>query len=295
MLINNLSEFTPGEAVQCSAHVRRVLAPNPGMMTGPGTNTYLIGKGNVAVLDPGPINKNHLEALLKATEGETIRWILSTHTHSDHSPGTIPLLNALKEVRGQAETVEIIGLPAPIHKGSPLSTHDESFQPSILPAHGDTYAIDELTIEIIHTPGHASNHLCFLLKEENLLFTGDHIMDGSTVVIAPPDGDMKAYIESLALLKSYTISHLAPAHGNIIDNPKAIVDATIAHRLKREGKVVDGIKANPNSTLKELVSTVYDDTPVFLHPIAEFSLKAHLLKLEVEGKVTLNNDRWQWV
>ncbi|MBV1882564.1 MAG: MBL fold metallo-hydrolase [Pseudomonadales bacterium] len=289
------SEFIPGKVIQCTKHVRRVLAPNPSMMTGPGTNTYILGTGDIAILDPGPKNKAHLEALLEATEGETVRLILSTHTHNDHSPGTVPLVEALQNERKQVDPIEIIGLPASLHNGSPLSSHDRSFEPTRLPKHGDIFTLNGLTIEAICTPGHASNHVCYFLQEEKLLLTGDHIMDGSTVVIAPPDGDMKAYIESLELLYTYDIQQFAPAHGNLIDTPKELVKATIAHRLKREAKVVAAMKSKPNSTIKELVTTVYDDTPPFLHPVAEFSLLAHIIKLKADGRAEENSDRWQLV
>ncbi|MBL4866465.1 MAG: MBL fold metallo-hydrolase [Pseudomonadales bacterium] len=288
-------EFIPGKVVQCTEHLRRVLAPNPSMMTGPGTNTYLIGNGDIAILDPGPKNKEHLKALLKATEGETVRWIFCTHTHNDHSPGTVPLVEALQNERDPQIPIEIIGLPAALHNGSPLSSHDRSFEPTHPANHGDIFDLNGLTIEAVCTPGHASNHVCFYLHEEKILLTGDHIMDGSTVVIAPPDGDMKAYIESLELLNTYDIKHLAPAHGNLIDTPKEIVAATIAHRLKREDKVIVAVKTLPDSTIKELVTTVYDDTPTFLHPVAEFSLLAHILKLKAEGKAGETNERWRWL
>lgn len=290
---NSLSDFIPGEVVQCTKHVRRVLAPNPSMMTGPGTNTYLIGKGDVAVLDAGPKNSAHLDAILRATEGENIRWIFATHTHNDHSPGSVPLVEALKNKKNQPESIEIIGLPASLHNGSPLSSHDQSFQPTHQAKHGDIFLLNGLTLEAICTPGHASNHVCFFLHEEKLLLTGDHIMDGSTVVIAPPDGDMKAYIKSLELLHTYDIEYFAPAHGNLIDTPKALVDATIAHRLKREDKVVAAVKSLPDSTIKELVSSVYSDTPVFLHPVAEFSLMAHLIKLKDDGRAIVKDERWK--
>jgi len=292
MPTSNSSDFTPGVVVHCTEHIRRVLAPNPSMMTGPGTNTYIIGHGNVAILDPGPINESHLQALLKATQNENIRWIFSTHTHKDHSPGAATLVEELKNISPE-NSVEIIGLPAPSHQDKIISSHDKSFAPTSLPQHGDTYSIDHLTIEAICTPGHASNHICYFLQDEKILFTGDHIMDGSTVVIAPPDGDMKTYIESLELLNSYDIDRLAPAHGNLISEPKTIVNATIAHRLKREAKVINAMKTLPDCSVKELVSTVYSDTPSFLHPIAEFSLLAHLIKLQKEDRAEEENERWR--
>jgi glyoxylase-like metal-dependent hydrolase (beta-lactamase superfamily II) len=286
----------PGNVIQDTPYVRRVLAPNPGIMTGSGTNTYIIGRGEVAIIDPGPIHQTHLKAILKATENEKISCILSTHTHHDHSPGTVPLIEAIQKRQSSctlAHTLDIIGLPAPTNDGHTVTNHDDTFQPTILPKHGALIPVGPLTLEVIYTPGHASNHICYLLQEEKLLFTGDHIMDGTTVVIAPPDGNMSAYLDSLALLNTYDISAFAPAHGNLIHTPKKTVDATIAHRLKREKKVIEGLKLNPNSTLEALVPLVYEDTPTFLHPIALFSLEAHLLKLKAENRAQMQSNYWR--
>src|SRR4051794_32105027 len=179
--------------------VRRIVAPNPGIMTGPGTNTYLVGVDEVAVIDPGPADQSHLEAIV-GCGGDRIRWILTTHTHEDHSPGAI----GLKERTG----AEVLG-----YEARDQFTPDESI--------GDGYRLEatEFALKAVHTPGHASNHLCYYLAQERLLFSGDHVMQGSTVVIRPPDGDMVAYLESLRRLQGMRLRAIAPGHGHLIEDP----------------------------------------------------------------------------
>ena len=166
---------------------------------------------------------------------------------------------------------------------------DETFIPDNVLSHGDIISTDEYSLETIHTPGHASNHLCFYLKENKCLLTGDHIMDGSTVVIAPPDGNMTEYIDSLRLLENYDIDYFAPGHGNFMQEPDKTIQSIIRHRLSRESKVLRCVEKQKNSNLDELLLLVYDDVPEVLHPIAKMSLLAHLIKLEDEGK--LNNSK----
>ena len=162
-------------------------------------------------------------------------------------------------------------------------------------SHGDLIQTNEYTLEVIHTPGHASNHLCYLLQEENILFTGDHIMQGSTVVIAPPDGNMTEYLHSLNLLREYTISKIAPGHGELIHDPIKIIDAIVEHRLGREKKVLEKLNKIGPSTMDELVIEVYDDVSAMLHPIAKWSLEAHLIKLNENKKVTKNRQLYSVV
>ncbi len=249
--------------------VRRLVAPNPGTMTGPGTNTYLIGSEEVAVLDPGPKIPEHIEAILQAGEGK-IRWIVCTHTHPDHSP-------AWKEL-AEATGAEVIGaLPADD------MFQDDTFKPTSTLHHDDVLKTPEFTLRAVHTPGHVSNHYCFFLEEEQMLFAGDHIMNGSTVVIVPPSGNMKAYIESLQLLLDYPLKFIAPGHGDVLEDSAAVVEWLVNHRLKREAKVLKGLKQLQSASLDELVAVVYDDVDVSLHSMAKLSLEAHLIKLEVDG------------
>jgi len=260
--------------------VRRLVAPNPGAMTGPGTNTYLIGNEEVAVLDPGPKIPGHIEAILQAGEGK-IRWIVCTHTHPDHSP-------AWKEL-AEATGAEVIGaLPADD------MFQDDTFKPTSTLHHDDVLKTPEFTLRAVHTPGHVSNHYCFFLEEEQMLFAGDHIMNGSTVVIVPPSGNMKAYIESLQLLLSYPLKYIAPGHGDVLEDSTAVVEWLVNHRLKREAKVLAGLKGLQSASLDELVAVVYDDVDVSLHSMAKLSLEAHLIKLEVEGFVGRDSDNVIW-
>lgn len=274
-----MSDFTPGTAVAVAPKVLRLTAPNPGVMTGPGTNSYLVGTKSVAVIDPGPADVGHVDALLAAAPGP-IRWILATHTHLDHSPAAA----LLREKSG----AQLVGMPAPEH-----GAQDKKFKPGRIMIQDEQLVGDDFVLTAIHTPGHASNHLCYLLEEEGLLFTGDHIMSGSTVVIAPPDGDMASYLASLALLKRYPLKRLAPAHGSILEQPAAVIDWLIAHRLGREAKVVEALAAAPDSTLDELLPVVYQDVQAVLFPVARHSLTAHLLKLKDEGRARSEEGRWR--
>ncbi len=277
-----MSNFKPGEVVVLSQRIRRITAPNPGMMTGPGTNTYLVGNSELAVIDPGPAIPAHIDAIIAAAEGmrAPIRWILCTHTHLDHSPAA----NALRE----ATDASVIGQVARVPKNQ-----DPTFRPDQHWQHGDFLCGDGFTLRAIHTPGHASNHLCFYLEEEQTLFTGDHVMEGSTVVIAPPDGDMLAYMNSLRGLQELPLLHLAPAHGNRIDKPQQIIEALILHRTMRENKTLEKMQQLGPCTLATLTPSVYDEVPVFLHGLAQMSLLAHLQKLEKENRVCVENEIWR--
>ena len=261
--------------------IRRLVAPNPSMMTGPGTNTYLFGVEEIAVLDPGPIISRHLEAIQRIA-GAPIRWVVVTHTHPDHSPAA--------SVLAKETGAELIGIPAPVG-----AHQDESFQPDRVLADGDPLISNEFTIRAVHTPGHASNHVCFHHEATNWVFTGDHVIDGSTVVINPPDGNMKQYIESLRRLRSMGCAALAPGHGEVIHDPERAIDWIIEHRLEREARVVAALKANPDITTRELVPHVYRDVDKKLYGLAERSLLAHLLKLEEDGSAKCSADRWDFL
>ena len=272
------AEFTPGVARELAPGVRRVVAPNPGMMTGPGTNTYLVGVREIAVIDPGPAIGAHLDAIEEQAGGD-IRWILATHTHPDHSPAAAPLAERTGAMQ--------LGRPAPEGK-----VQDRTFRPDRVLEDGDLLETAEFTLCAVHTPGHASNHVCFRHESQRMLFTGDHIMSGSTVVIDPPDGDMKQYLESLQRLKSLNLDSLAPGHGTMIDEPDAMVDWLIGHRLAREAKVIAALEAKPDLVLEALTPYVYDEVDPKLHGLASRSLLAHLLKLEIEGRAVCKSGRW---
>ncbi|MEH6568941.1 MAG: MBL fold metallo-hydrolase, partial [Halioglobus sp.] len=241
---------------------------------------YLLGNEEIAVLDPGPAIPEHIEAILKAGDGK-IRWIVCTHTHPDHSPAW----QAVAEATG----AEVIG-------ASPADDmfQDETFKPAKDVLHDDVLKTEEFTLRAVHTPGHVSNHFCFFLEEEQMLFAGDHIMNGSTVVIVPPSGDMKAYIESLQLLLDYPLKYIAPGHGEVMEDSKAVVEWLVNHRLKREAKVVAGLRALTQASMDDLVKAVYDDVDVSLHKMAKLSLLAHLIKLQQENQVQHFGDSDAW-
>lgn len=274
-------DIKPSETQTISDGVYRVVAPNAGMMTGPGTNTYLVGRQELAVIDPGPNLPEHIDAILNAAKhiGGKIRWILCTHTHGDHSPGAAPL---------KAKTGATLFGSNPLH---PMQSHDPNFSPDDDWSDSDTLAWEVFTLQAVATPGHASNHWCYYLQEQKLLFTGDHIMEGSTVVITPPDGNMSHYLDSLERLLSIELLGLAPGHGHIIDQPYDIIKHTIQHRLKREQKTLDKLTILQPTTLDNLLPAVYDDVPSFLHPMARFSLQAHVDKLVTDGRVTQTNEQ----
>ncbi len=262
--------FEPGVAVRLNSRVRRLTAPNPGIMTGPGTNTYLLGDREIAVLDPGPLIDEHVQAIVRTGAGR-IRWIVTTHTHSDHSPAWLPLQ--------RASGAEVIGA-----KPWDDRFQDDTFHPHREVADQDLLQTEEFTLRALHTPGHVGNHYCYLLEEEGMLFTGDHIMQGSTVVIVPPSGDMQAYINSLTLLLDYPLRSLAPGHGGVMEDPVGTVKGLIQHRLGREQKVLDGVRQLGPANLDELVLVVYDDVGRELHEMAKLSMTAHLIKLQREGR-----------
>ncbi len=268
-------ELAPGPAVRLSPRLIRVTAPNGSMMTGPGTNTYLLGGGagnQWAVIDPGPAMAEHVQAILAAAPGP-IRWIFVTHTHKDHSPAA----QALKAHTGAA----LLGM-APLH----AEWQDADFVPDQALRGGEVFELPgDTSLRVIHTPGHAGNHLCYLLEQERMLFTGDHVMQGSTVVINPPDGDMGAYLRSLNELKALPLDWLAPGHGFLMDQPRQAMQRIVEHRLKREAKVLAAVPERDAADIDTLLASVYADVPPQLHAMARRSLLAHLLKLRDEQRV----------
>ena len=268
----------PGIPKRLDRYVTRITAPNPGAMTGPGTNTYLVGEDEIAVIDPGPALDSHVAQILEAGAGR-IRWILATHTHLDHSPASA----ALKAATG----AQVLGRPAPAG-----ASQDQGFVPDRVPADGERLALGNIHLRAMHTPGHASNHLCYLLEETRMLFTGDHVMQGSTVVINPPDGDMRAYLASLDKLLAEDIAIIAPGHGHLVGAPHREVKRLVAHRLAREAKVAAALGRRGEASVEELVPDVYDDVSPKLFPMAMRSLTAHLDKLVAEGRVREASGRY---
>ena len=266
-----LTELAPG--------VRRLIAPNPSIMTGRGTNTYLLGLKEIAVIDPGPALGNHVDAIQRLADGP-IKSILVTHTHPDHSPAAALL--------AQASGAQQFGCMPP-----PGRYQDQTFSPDYILAGGDTFESDEFSLQVIHTPGHASNHLCYLESGLNWLFTGDHIINGSTVVIDPPDGSMSDYLRSLERIDSLDLDAILPGHGDVIDAPHEAIKWLINHRLEREAKVIAALREQPGSTSRELVALVYRDVDVNLHELAEHSLLAHLIRLEEDMRAKMERGRWR--
>lgn len=273
------SQLAPGIPVSLSAGVRRIVAPNAGLMTGPGTNTYLLGVREIAVLDPGPDDAEHLGAILAASAG-AIRWVIVTHTHRDHSP----LASALARETG----ARLIGLPPPND-----GRQDEEFRPDHLPRDGERLRLGDVALTAIHTPGHASNCVCYLLESERLLFTGDHVLEGVSPVILPPDGDMADYMHSLEKLMACDFENIAPGHGAVMGRGKRMLELLRAHRLGREDKVLRSMAVLGAATLDRLTPAVYDDVPAERHSWAKLTLEAHLIKLARDGRVIEHEGAWR--
>jgi len=261
--------------------VWRIVAPNPSPLTGPGTNTYVVGAERPVVIDPGCDDAGHLARIL-AVAGPGIDRILCTHSHPDHSPGAA----WLRERTG----ARVFGQPAPDD-----GHQDPTYAPDAGIVHGERIAAGEGTLQAIHTPGHASNHVCFLLEPAGLLFTGDHLMSGSTVIIIPPDGSMRDYLESLRQLRELPLTALAPGHGAVMPGALAEIDRVIGHRVAREAKLALALERRTAATLDEVLAEVYDDVPAFLHAYARYSLLAHAFKLVEEGRAGCEGEVYRWL
>jgi len=274
-------EFEYGRVEQVSPLIRRVVANNPGPFTFVGTGVYIIGRGEVAVIDPGPHDETHFQALKAALEGETVTHVLVTHGHSDHSP----LAQPLAEWAGCKTYAKNCGVPTA--KGELGSADDLGFIPDVMVGDGDSFSGPGWTIDVIETPGHTCNHLCFGLREENACFSGDHIMGWSTTVVAPPDGDMADYMNSLEKIRAMQFDILWPTHGAPVRG-KAFVDEFIteyaAHRRAREASVLDHLSRGETS-IPAMVEVMYADVDKRLHPAAAMSVLGHMLQLVKEGRV----------
>jgi len=281
-------QFSYAQVSGLSPLVRRVIAQNPSAFTFHGTGTYIVGHGeNVAVIDPGPDDPAHIEALLRNLDGETVSHILITHTHRDHSPGA-----ALLQARTGAPTYGFGPHPPAKVVGGVVVEEggDHDFKPDHILKDGDVVRGNGWTITALHTPGHISNHLCFGLNEEKALFSGDHVMGWSTTVISPPDGNMTDYYTSLKKLLFRDDVRYYPTHGAPIDamntghSPQHFVRELIAHREAREAQIVQCLKAGPQ-TIPQMVAVMYAEVPTYLHPAAARSVLAHLIHMVGDGRV----------
>ncbi len=274
-------EFEYGVMHDVSPLIRRIVAKNPNRFTFRGTGTYIVGRGKVAVIDPGPNLPEHIDAILSSLAAETITHIFVTHTHSDHSPGSRPLQSACgAEIYGFGPLVECKDEPAEKVE----EDIDTEFRPNVYVKGGEIVKGEGWTMECLHTPGHISNHVCYRLKEENSLFTGDHVMGWSTSVIIPPDGNMSDYISSLKKLLESDDQVYYPTHGPKINHPKPLLEAYIQHRYQREKQVIEYLDQG-FTTIDEIVPLAYKDTDPALHGAASRSLYATLIKLVDENRV----------
>lgn len=273
-------KFDYGAVDPVSPLVRRVIARNPGAFTYTGTGVYIIGRGEVAVIDPGPEIEEHFDALKAALEGERVSHVLVTHSHMDHSPLAHPL------ARWAGCKVYAAGPAIPTESEVRMEAGDDlSFRPDETIGDGWTCTGPGWTIEAIATPGHTSNHMCYALREENALFSGDHIMGWSTTVISPPDGDMGAYLASLAKVRDRGFDIIWPTHGPpVTEDPSSFIQAYIDHRRAREAAILARLEAG-DETIPDMVRTIYAEIDKGLHPAACHSVLGHMIQLVKEGRV----------
>lgn len=276
----------PGEPAEILPGVRRLLCGNPGPYTFGGTNSWIIGRGRIAVLDPGPEDAAHLAAILDATRGERIEAILVSHTHRDHSPGAAAL--------ARATGAPTLGFgPHATSRDDGDEGGDHAFRPDRRLADGETVQGDGWQLTALHTPGHCGNHLCFALEPGEVLFSADHVMGWSTSVVSPPDGDMAAYMASLARVAARPERLFLPGHGPPVPEPQRFSSALLAHRRLREARVLEALSAARGGTAEALVPPVYGPgLDPRLVPAAARSLLAHLIKLEAEGRAARDGSVW---
>ncbi len=275
-------EFTYEQVEQVSLHIRRVVARNPGPFTYTGTNVFIIGKGEVAILDPGPIMPEHEQAIDDAIRGEKLTHVFVTHHHIDHSPYASPL--------AKKYGAKVYGYGAPLQKQDGGSIRleagdDLDFKPDICIQDGDIFKGLNWTLKAHYLPGHASNHMCYSLEEENAFFSGDHIMGWSTSIVSPPDGQMSAYLKSLQKTLEQDYNIIWPTHGPPIHTPKPFIKAYIQHRKQREKQIIESLKEKPKS-IKNIVSELYADIDKKLHPAACHSVLAHMIHLAEQNLIT---------
>lgn len=276
-------------AVRLEPLVRRLLAPNPSPYTNTGTQTYIVGRGDVAVIDPGPDLPEHVDAILDATAGERIAAIICTHTHRDHSPAS----RLLQDRTGAA----IVGCaPLTMEDEGPRAdaAFDADYQPDRRLKHGESVSGNGWTLEAVATPGHTSNHLCYALHESGALFSGDHVMGWATTVVSPPDGNMADYMRSLDLLSDRGDRIYYPAHGDPITDPQRFVRAVAGHRRQRERQILDLLHHHAH-TVPAMVGTMYRGLDPRLHGAAGRSVLAHLLDLESRERVWRDGENWALV
>lgn len=289
----DLDSLPTGEAMRLSPLVARVLAPNPSAFTYTGTQSYVIGRDDVAIIDPGPAEDAHLDALIAAVGGRVVRGIVCTHTHRDHSPAAAPLAARLN--------APIIGCaPLTLVDDGPRAdaAFDAHYRPDDILADGALLSGDGWTIEAVATPGHTSNHLCYALKEENVLFTGDHVMGWSTSIVSPPDGDMGEYMRSMFKLLKRDDAVYYPAHGEAVENPQRLVRGMIGHRRHREGQILRHLDMGEDKgrSVADMVPEMYKGVDKRLHPAAARSVLAHLLDLQQRGLAHhVTDDVWRTV
>ena len=280
-----------GEPIQVSAMITRVLAANPGAFTFRGTGTYIIGRGReVALIDPGPADAAHIEALKRALAGRRLTHILITHTHNDHSPAAAPL-----KAWSGAKTYGF----GPHGSGQDSAIKleeggDRDFVPDIRVKDGELIEADGFSFECVFTPGHTSNHMCFALGAEGALFTGDHVMGWSTTVVTPPDGNMAQYMASLRKLIARKDQILWPTHGGPVSSPESFLAAYLAHRLEREAQILSALERGQD-TIPKMVAEIYAAVDRSLHPAAARSVEAHLIQLEAEGRILCRGQHYQLV
>jgi glyoxylase-like metal-dependent hydrolase (beta-lactamase superfamily II) len=282
-----MSEQLPGVAEQLEPLVTRILAPNPSPFTFTGTQTHLVGTSDLAVIDPGPDDAGHVEALIRAIAGRPVTAIVITHTHRDHSPAS----RALKTATG----APIIGCaPLALDDLGPRAdaSFDGDYTPDRVLDDGESVSGEGWTLTAIATPGHTSNHLAFALPETKALFSGDHIMGWSTTIVSPPDGDMAAYMASLDKLMHRDDRIYYPAHGDPVENPRRLVRGMIGHRKQREGQILRLLRAEPRA-IPAMVERMYVGIDPRLFPAAERSVLAHLIDLRDRGVVSLRGDDWE--
>lgn len=282
-----MTDAPTGVAEALDPLVTRILAPNPSPFTYTGTETYLVGTRDLAVIDPGPDDPAHLAALTAAIAGRPVRAILCTHTHRDHSPAAVPL--------ARATGAPIIGCaPLTLEDAGPRAdaAFDTSYAPDRVLLDGETVSGTGWTLEAVATPGHTSNHLCYALHENQALFTGDHVMGWSTTVISPPDGDMAAFMASMARLMERDDRVYYPAHGPEVRDPRRLVRGQMGHRKQREGQILRLLREAPR-TIPEMVARMYAGLDPRLHGAAGRSVLAHLIDLSDRGLVTSEGDEWR--